>query len=149
MRSEALFAGFLEAHNLTCSYLNIESAKAIHCSMVLPVLTYCGILTLKLNGTQENKLNSFHNRAMQIIAKKRSYEVISPVNAIERRACVLVHNVLRNNVRHPLSQYFTYQEHCTNTRSNKHSVCLVCFVLLCFQFILSGLVRISSYCKLI
>ena len=52
------------------NHLDIESAKAIYRSMVLPVLTYCGILNLKLTRTQENKLNSFHNHAMQIIAKK-------------------------------------------------------------------------------
>jgi len=37
---------------------------------------------------------------------------------------VLVHNVLRNNVCHALSQYFTYQEHCKNTRNNRCNVCL-------------------------
>ena len=51
--------------------LDMETAKAIYGSMALPVLTYCGILNLKLTRTQENKLNSFHNRAMQIIAKKQ------------------------------------------------------------------------------
>ena len=106
------------------NHLDIESAKAIYRSMVLPVLTYCGILNLKLTRTQENKLNSFHNRAMQIIAKKRACEVISPVNAIKRRACMLVHNVLQNNVCHALSQYFTYQDHCKDTGNNKCSVCL-------------------------
>ena len=106
------------------NYLDIESAKAIYRSMVLPVLTYCGILNLKLNRTQENKLNSFHNRAMQIIAKNRRCEVISPINAIKRRSCVLVYDVLQNNVCHALSQYFMYQEHCKNTRNNKCSVCL-------------------------
>ena len=42
----------------------------------------------------------------------------------QRRACVLVHNVLQNNVCHDLSQYFLYQEHCKNPRNNKCSVCL-------------------------
>ena len=92
--------------------------------MVLPVLTYCSILNLKLTRTQDNKLNSFHNRAVQIIAKKRTCEVISAVNAIKRRAYMLVHNVLQNNVCHALSQYFTYQDHCKDTRNNKCSVCL-------------------------
>ena len=105
-------------------HMDIESAKAVYCSMVLPVLTYCGILNLKLTRTQETKLNSLHNRALQMITEKQTFELISPVNAIKRRACVLVHNVLQNNVCHALSQYFTYQEHCKNTRNNKYSVCL-------------------------
>ena len=106
------------------SHLDIESAKAIYRSMVLPVLTYCGILNLKLNRTQENKLSSFHNRAMQIVAKNQRCEVISPINAVKKRACVLVYNVLQNNVCHALNQYFMYQEHCKNTRNNHCSVCL-------------------------
>jgi len=48
------------------NHLDIESTKAIYRSMVLPVLTYCGILNLKLTRTQENKLNSLHNRTLQI-----------------------------------------------------------------------------------
>ena len=38
------------------NHLDIESTKSIYRSMVLPVLTYCGILNLKLTRTQENKL---------------------------------------------------------------------------------------------
>ena len=37
---------------------------------------------------------------------------------------MLVHNVLQHTVCHALSKYFTYQEHCKNTRNNKYSVCL-------------------------
>ena len=56
--------------------------------------------------------------------KKFYSEIISPVNAIKRRVCVLVHNVLQNNVCHALSRYFTYQGHCKNTRDNRYSLCL-------------------------
>ena len=37
---------------------------------------------------------------------------------------MLVHDMLQNNVQHAVSQYFLYQEHCKNTRSNSCSVCL-------------------------
>ena len=104
--------------------MDIESAKAIYRAMVLPVLTYCGILNLKFNRKRENRLNSFHNRAMQIVAKNQICEVISPINAVKKRACVLVYNVLQNNVCHALNQYFLYQEHCKNTRNNHCSECL-------------------------
>eukprot|EP00794_Sanderia_malayensis_P001521 gene1521-1682_t len=106
------------------SHLDIESAKAIYRAMVLPVLTYCGILNLKLNRTQENKLNSFHNRAMQMVAKNQRSEIISPNNAVKKGACVLVYNILQNNVCHALNQYFMCQEHCKNTRNNHCSVYL-------------------------
>ena len=41
---------------------------------------------------------------------------------IKRRACMLVHSVLQNNICYALGQYFTYQEHGMNTRNNKYSV---------------------------
>ena len=106
------------------NHLDIESAKAIYRSMVLPKLTYCGILKLKLNKAQENKLTSFHNRAMKIIARNRACEIISPMTAIKRRACMLAHNILQSNVCHAFSKYFIYQEHSKNTRNNKYRICL-------------------------
>ena len=106
------------------NHLDIKSAKAMYRSMVLPMLTYYGILKLKLNKTQENKLTSFHNRAMKIIARNRACKIISPMNAIKRRACMLAHNMLQNNVCHAFSKYFIYQEHSKNTRNNKDRICL-------------------------
>ena len=81
-------------------------------------------MNLKFNRTQENKLNLFHNRAMQIVAKNQRCEVISPINAVKKRACMLVYNVLQNNVCHALNQYFMYQEHCKTARNNRCCVCL-------------------------
>ena len=104
--------------------LDIESVKAIYRSMVLPMLTYCGILKLKLNKAQENKLTSFHNRAMKISARNRACETTSPMTAIKRRACMLAHNILQNNVCHAFRKYFIYQEHSKNTRNNKYRICL-------------------------
>ena len=104
------------------NHLDIESAKAIYRSMFLPMLTYCGILKLKLNKAQENKLTSFHNRAMEIIARNRSCEIISPMTALKRRACMLTHNILQNNVCHAFSKYFIYQEHSKNKRNNKYRI---------------------------
>eukprot|EP00794_Sanderia_malayensis_P021046 gene21046-23100_t len=66
------------------SHLDIESAKAIYRAMVLPVLTYCGILNLKLNRTQENKLNSFHNRAMQLVAKIKGVKLYHQIMQLKR-----------------------------------------------------------------
>ena len=106
------------------NHLDIESAKAIYGSMVLAMLTYRGILKLKLNKAQENKLNSFHNRALKIVARNRSCEIISPMSAIIRRASMLAHNILQNNVCYDFSKYFIYQEHSKNTRNNEYRICI-------------------------
>ena len=47
-------------------FLNVKAAKAIYQGMVLPILTYCGLLNLKLSRTQEDKLLSIHHRALDI-----------------------------------------------------------------------------------
>ena len=53
-------------------YLNLKPAKAIHQSMILPTLTYCGtctcILQLKLTSTHLKKLSLFHNRAVKTVS---------------------------------------------------------------------------------
>ena len=104
------------------NHLDIESAKAIYRSMVLPMRTYCRILKLKLNKAQENKLTLFHNYAMEIIARIRACKIISPVTALKRRACMLAHNILQNNVCHAFRKYFIFQEHSKNTRDNKYRI---------------------------
>ena len=106
------------------NHLDIESAKAIYHSMVFPMLSCCGILKLKLNKAQENKVTSYHNGAMKIIARNRACESISPMTASKRRACMLAHNILQNNVCHAFSKYFIYQEHSKNTRNSKYRICL-------------------------
>ena len=92
--------------------------------MVFAMLTYCGRLKLKLNKAQENKLTSFHNSAMNKIARNWACEIRSPMTAIKRRACMLTHNILQNNVCHAFSQYFIYQEHSKSTRNNRYRICL-------------------------
>ena len=39
--------------------LNVESAIIVYQTMIVPLLTYCGVLNLKLTSTQLNKLASF------------------------------------------------------------------------------------------
>ena len=48
-------------------YLDLKPAKFIYQSMILPALTYCGILQLKLTPTHLNKLSSFHDCAVKTV----------------------------------------------------------------------------------
>ena len=56
-------------------FLNVKAAKAIYQGMVLPILTYCGILNLNLCRTRQDKLLSIHRRAVGIIASKPNHEL--------------------------------------------------------------------------
>ena len=47
--------------------LNVNAAKAIYNCMILPILTYCGVLNLNLTETQLNKLTSLQERATKVV----------------------------------------------------------------------------------
>jgi hypothetical protein len=40
-------------------YLDLEAANAIYCSMIIPTLTYCGILHLQLTQTQLSSIKLY------------------------------------------------------------------------------------------
>ena len=43
----------------------LSAAKTIYMSMIVPTLTYCGILNLNMTRTQLDKLASFHTRVLK------------------------------------------------------------------------------------
>ena len=75
--------------------LNLLSAKAIYRGMIIPVLTYCGVLNLNLTTTQQDRLASFHKRALKIIfaGSVPHPNFPSVVELKEKRACVLVRKI--------------------------------------------------------
>ena len=107
-------------------FLNVKAAKAIYQGMVLPILTYCGLLNLKLSRTQEDKLLSIHHRALDIIESSPNHKLgIKPPNIYNQiRACQLVRKCLDGNVCSNFMSYFETHKHNTMTRSNGYKVIL-------------------------
>ena len=107
-------------------FLNVKAAKAIYQGMVLPILTYCGLLNLKLSRTQEDKLLSVHHRALDIIKSNPNHELgIKPPNIYNQiRACQLVRKYLDGNVCSNFMSYFETHIHNTMTRNNGYKVIL-------------------------
>ena len=57
--------------------MNSYCARTLYQSMILPLLTYCGTLQLNYNNTQRKKLDSLHQRALNIVNSNES--VTSPL----------------------------------------------------------------------
>lgn len=95
--------------------LDIDAARSIYHSMILPTFTYCGLHLLHLTITQENKLASFHRRAERIVNTK---DIRSVTNANKKRACIFVKSCLEGEVIEPFIDYFKLSAHSINTRNN-------------------------------
>ena len=82
--------------------------------VIIPLLTYSSIISLKLTRAQSEKLLSLERRASRIIGKK----VNSIECTIKKRAINMVHNVLTNNdVCENFNDYFAINYHAKNTRN--------------------------------
>ena len=110
-------------------YLDVNASKAIYNTMILPTLTYCGILLLKLTRTQTSKLEDFHQRAKHTISKSTDerVEITAPYAANKRRACTLVAQTLNGEICEPFESYFTIQQHEKNTRNNCTNILIPSF----------------------
>ena len=92
--------------------------------MILPTLTYCGILHLQLTQTQINKLSSFYDRAVKVVFKNgnldQDHNLPSAINVNKIRACKVVRKCLNNDICEHFKDYFTLQNHGKHTRNNRH-----------------------------
>ncbi len=101
-------------------FLDSTMACTLYRSMIVPIVTYCGILNLKLTTGQSKKLSALHERALRIIGvKSKECNVLSPQKSNVKRACVLVHDILNNDVCDALKNHFLTHAHTKTTRNNK------------------------------
>ena len=106
------------------SSMDNTTASTIYRTMILPTITYCGILLLKLTNTQIVRLFLFHSRSLKIVygAETTKYGLMSVINANKMRACKLVRKCLRKDICEHFQNYFTLIEHEKETRSNNCSL---------------------------
>ena len=99
--------------------LNVDSARTIYQSMITPLLTYCGILNLKLTSTQLHKLASFRERATKVIFKdfRPDTELPSIMDLRKKRACEIVRMTLDGNIPEALMDHFVIKDHGRETRN--------------------------------
>ena len=101
-------------------FLDSTTAYKLYRSMMVPVITYCGILNLKPTTGQSRKLVGLHQRAIRIIGmSSKEYSALSAEKSNIKQACILVHNILKNNICDAFQGHFTTHEHIKTTRNNK------------------------------
>ena len=106
------------------SQLDNKSAALIYNSMVLPIITYCCLISLHSTRTQINKLTSIDNRARNIVNREQANIVnITSINSFkQRQACKFVRKCIDNNICENFHQYFTKINHGKHTRNNEFSL---------------------------
>ena len=106
------------------SLLTPTAAKSIYQSTIIPLITYCGTIHLNLTTTQEEKLISLHNRAINIIKDNSTYnpKLISPKSLIIIAACLLTRKCLDGDVCTSFKEYFTLSSHTKSTRNNNNII---------------------------
>ena len=101
-------------------FLDSTAACKLYRSMIVPVVTYCGILNLKPTTGQSRKLAALHERAMRIIGmRSKECNVLSPERSNIKIACILVNNILNNDICDALQSHITTHEHTKTTRNNE------------------------------
>ena len=88
-------------------------ARTLYQSMILPLLTYCGTLQLNYNNTQRKKLDSLHQRALNIVNSNES--VTSPLILNKIHALVPVQKCLRGSICTNFKNYFEITNHTRNS----------------------------------
>lgn len=101
--------------------LTSRVARTIYHSMVLPVMTYCCLVSLHLTTTQKNKLASLDRRARKIINNDNEM-TISILQLQERHACKFVRKCLDQTICDNFHGYFAKIENSRNTRNNRVSL---------------------------
>lgn len=88
-------------------HLTQQAALTIYQTLIIPLFTYCSILTLQLNKTQSNKISSFERRANELIFGRNSTKEIPKIeNLARKRICSQVFDCLSNNTCRNFINYF-------------------------------------------
>jgi hypothetical protein len=97
--------------------LTVKAAATIYESMLVPLFTYCSLITCQTSNTYKNKVKSFEKRARDIICKGNMHQTSLPTieNIINKRLCQNVYKCLTGDVCEILQTYFEIMNN--NTRN--------------------------------
>ena len=76
------------------SQLTPAAAVSVYNCMILPIITYCSLVSLHVTNTQCCRLKSIDNRAKKIIGAPSSDDIISIDSFKKRNACKFVRKCL-------------------------------------------------------
>ena len=99
-------------------YMTADACSMLYKSMVMPILTYCGILHLNKAQTLINKSNALHERVCRILGSDKSLSIKSPETIIRSRALVTVRKCIEGDMCNNFRSYFEIHQHTKSTRNS-------------------------------
>ena len=99
-------------------HLTLEGAVQLYQSMIVPVFTYCSILTSMYTRTFEDKVKSFEKRAARTIYNSEvvNWKKVSIRRLQQHRLSLQVLNCINGNVCENLLGYFEIMENKTRNK---------------------------------
>ena len=74
-------------------HVSSDAANRIYQSMILPVVTYSGLLKFQLTKTQSDRFQSIERRAENIIAPDEHGQMPSIIKILHKQSCSIVSNI--------------------------------------------------------
>jgi hypothetical protein len=114
--------GRLYLLNRLRSQLTVKAATCIYQSMLLPLFTYCSIITCQTNNTYKQKVKSFEHRAHKVIFRNQPTVNTLPSidHLMKKRLCLNLYKCLNGNVCEHFKNYFDLM--ANNTRNNNRLI---------------------------
>ena len=94
--------------------LTVKAAVAIYQTMLLPLFTYCSIITSQTSNTHKKKIKSFEERARKIIQPEAILPSIDEIT--KKKVCANVYKCLSGDTCEFFQDYFEIMRN--NTRNN-------------------------------
>ena len=100
--------------------LTVEVALTIYKTMLIPLFTYCSIISSTYTETLNQRINSFERRAHEVIFKRKSnFPNNASIRSIQlKRLSTLVFNCVHGNVCDNYNNYFTIMSNKTRNYIN-------------------------------
>jgi hypothetical protein len=99
-------------------HVSSDAANRIYQSMILPVVTYSGLLKLQFTKTQSDRFQSIERRAENIIAPDEHGQMPSIIKILHKQSCSIVRKCLDNRMCTNFDNYFETKTGGINTRNN-------------------------------
>jgi len=108
-------AGRLYLLNRLRNQLNIKAALTIYTSLILPLFTYCSIITCNSTNTYKKKLKNMESRAQKIISKSNDVKLPCIEDIMTKKLSLEVFKIINGITIENFNGYFETID--TNTRN--------------------------------
>ena len=105
--------------------LNTKAAVTIYKSLIIPVLTYCSILSIFEDKSRADHLKSIDSRATRIVNKHADQAHTVTLQSIalikKKHACMFVRKCIDGKLCENFAEYFSLLSHEKGTKNNSVS----------------------------